>query len=171
MDKRKQANLKVKQAITDTLFDLMSEKDLHKISITEITEKAGVARISFYRNFSSKENVLVTLINDALNDFKENADYDISNPYTLHHIKRVFKYFLKYKKYMLNLYYAGYGSMVLETLNAFHESIMPNPKSDKDRYHLYMYIGALYNTVIYWLQEEKPVSVETIAHIVLKQTK
>ena len=171
MDKRKQANLKVKQAITDTLFDLMSKKDLHEISITEITEKAGVARVSFYRNFSSKENVLVTLINDALNDFLDGIDYDLSNPYTLHHIKRVFEYFLKYKKYMLNLHYAGYGSMVLETLNAFHESIMPNPKSDKDRYHLYMYIGGLYNTVIFWLQEEKPVSVDNLARAILRLDK
>ena len=171
MDKRKEANLRVKTAITDTLFDLMSEKNLHDISITELIQKAGVARVSFYRNYSSKEDVLVSLVKDVLDDFRENADYDMSNPYTLHHIKRTFEYFLKYKRYMINLYHSGFGSMVLEELNNFHRSIMPEPKTNSERYHLYMYMGSLYNTVIYWLQEENPVDIEEIAQTILDSNK
>ncbi len=171
MDKRKEANIRVKAAITDTLFDLMSEKSLHDISITELISKAGVARVSFYRNYADKEDVLMSLVKDVLDEFKNTADYDLSNPYTLHHIKRTFEYFLKYKKYMINLYHSGFGSMVLEQLNNFHESILPEPKTDTEKYHLYMYMGALYNTVIFWLQEDQPVSVSKMAQIVLDQTK
>ena len=167
MDKRKEANLRVKAAITDTLFDLMSEKSLHDISITELITKANVARVSFYRNYSSKEDVLVSLVKDILDDFRNSADYDMSNPYTLHHVKRTFQYFQKYKRYMINLYNSGFGSMVLEELNNFHKSIMPEPKSNAERYHLYMYMGSLYNTVVFWLQEDNPISVDELAQAIL----
>ena len=50
MDKRKEANQRVKKSITDALFSLMQEKKLSDIRITELIERAGVARASFYRN-------------------------------------------------------------------------------------------------------------------------
>ncbi|VEI48336.1 TetR family transcriptional regulator [Actinobacillus equuli] len=36
-----------------------AKKDFYAISITELTNLAGVSRISFYRNFESKEDVLI----------------------------------------------------------------------------------------------------------------
>ena len=66
MDKRKEANIRVKSNITKALFRLMHEKSFSDISITELIRDAGVARVSFYRNYDSKEDVLVTLIEDIL---------------------------------------------------------------------------------------------------------
>ena len=47
--------LSVAQYITNSLFELMKAKPYNDISITEITDKAKVNRVSFYRNFTSKE--------------------------------------------------------------------------------------------------------------------
>ena len=47
----------VKQ-IVQSLQELLSEKELHAITITMIVQKAQVGRASFYRNFSSKEDVI-----------------------------------------------------------------------------------------------------------------
>ena len=66
MDKRKEENLRVKKSITAALFSLVQEKQLADIHITEIIRKAGVARVSFYRNYCSKEDIVVTLIRDIL---------------------------------------------------------------------------------------------------------
>lgn len=66
MDKRKEANRRVKESITTTLLHLLNQKSISEISISEIISKAGVARASFYRNYSSKENVITTLIADIL---------------------------------------------------------------------------------------------------------
>ena len=46
------------ERIAVALIGLLNEKPLDRISITEITEKAGVSRVSYYRHFSSKEDVL-----------------------------------------------------------------------------------------------------------------
>lgn len=166
MDKRKAENIRVKTAITTTLFSLMEKKELNDITITELIKKANVARASFYRNYTSKKDVLVTLVRDVLQVFKESADYDLSEVYTYHHIRRSFSYFLQYRDIVLNLCRAGQGMMLLEELNEFHEEIAGSmPANSSTRYTLYVYMGALFNTALTWLQDENAVDLDTIARL------
>ena len=60
------ANGGVKESIELALIDLMQAKAFSSISVKEITEHAHVSRMSFYRNFSSKEDVLGQFIDDRL---------------------------------------------------------------------------------------------------------
>ena len=166
MDKRKAINKKVKKAITDTVFSLMQEKSLSEISITEIANTANVSRSSFYRNYSSKEDVLVTLVRDVLDDFRDSADYNLSDVYSKKHIKRTISCFYDNRSYVLNLYRSGYGTMLLNELNQFHESIAGDMNAhSKDRYSLYIYIGAMYNTALIYLTEENPSSIDEITDV------
>ena len=73
MDKRKEANLRVKKNITEALFALMDKKDFSKITVTDIIEEAKVARASFYRNYESKEDILVTFVIEIFHDFNNEA--------------------------------------------------------------------------------------------------
>ncbi|MDU8923398.1 TetR/AcrR family transcriptional regulator [Pasteurellaceae bacterium LIM206] len=56
---KKSVNFVIKESITEALLRLMAKKNFVDISITEITKLAGVSRISFYRNYASKEDVLI----------------------------------------------------------------------------------------------------------------
>lgn len=49
---------KVTDYITDAVFDLLKEKSLENITVTEIIKKAEVCRSSFYRNFYLPEDVI-----------------------------------------------------------------------------------------------------------------
>ena len=68
-------------SITEALLQLMRQKPLVEISISELCNKAGVSRISFYRNYSSMDDILVkhlTACTDAWwADFsiRNNADF------------------------------------------------------------------------------------------------
>ena len=53
-------NTYVKQQITRTLIQLLEEKDISDISIKELCDTAMIGRASFYRNYSSKDNVIAT---------------------------------------------------------------------------------------------------------------
>lgn len=164
MDKRKEENLRVKRNITDALFSLMEEKSLADIHITELVKKAGVARASFYRNYSSKEDVLVTLIRDVLDEFREEADLEQGTIYTYENVRLCFQYFQKYRSYILDLQRSGFSAVLLEELNRFHESIEGNmPYGSIEKYGLYMYIGALMNTAIMWLVDDTDIVSEDIA--------
>lgn len=52
------SNQITKECILSALIVLMSEKPFDKITITELVKRSGVSRTAFYRNFSSKEDVL-----------------------------------------------------------------------------------------------------------------
>ena len=65
-------NESVKEAIEIALMRLLQEKDINKITVTELTDFAGVGRSSFYRNFESIENVAVGYVNRIYREyFKE----------------------------------------------------------------------------------------------------
>ena len=49
----------VKECIFTALTLLMEKKDFKDITISEIAEKAGVSRMTYYRTYSSKEDILL----------------------------------------------------------------------------------------------------------------
>lgn len=166
MNKRQEANLRVKVHITAALLKLLDEKSISDITISEIIAEAGVARASFYRNYASKESVITTLITDILEQFRRDVQYDGENYYTYENIHRSFEYFSRYGKQILDLHRFGYGSLILEKLNQLHEEIAGTmPHRSIERYRLYIYIGSLYNTGLVWLQNGKPESVDEISEV------
>ena len=69
MDMERKNNKIVTESITLALIQLMEKKDFHDISITELTKRAGVGRVSFYRNFEDKTDVLRKYLNDIQYEF------------------------------------------------------------------------------------------------------
>ena len=70
---------------------------------------------------------------------------------------------------MLDLYQFGYGSILLEKLNRFHEEIAGTmPNSSIEKYKLYMYMGALFNTAIMWIYNGAKESEEDITNMFCK---
>ena len=58
MARRNKSTEFLKECIADSLLKLMEEKTLSQITALEITNTAGVGRATFFRHFSSKEDVL-----------------------------------------------------------------------------------------------------------------
>ncbi len=69
MDTTLTVNETVKESIMIALVRLLEKKRMDEISIMEIARVAGVNRSSFYRNFESKEQVLVAYINHIYRRF------------------------------------------------------------------------------------------------------
>ncbi len=57
MDNREKTTY-VKKHLTAALLKLLAEKELRSISVSEIAAAAGVHRVSYYRNYSGKEEIL-----------------------------------------------------------------------------------------------------------------
>lgn len=62
-------SLRSKQWMADALLILIKDKPYHQITITDITEKAGVSRLTFYRNFDSKEDILQFHFDRVFSDY------------------------------------------------------------------------------------------------------
>jgi len=53
----------------EALYKLLQIKTFNEIKISEIIEKAGISRATFYRNFSSKEDIVKIKVKSMFNDF------------------------------------------------------------------------------------------------------
>lgn len=56
----------VKKQLISTLLELLTEKSLDKITIQELCQVAHIGRASFYRNFSTKEEIIKLYLHQEL---------------------------------------------------------------------------------------------------------
>lgn len=61
----KEANRLTKECLINALKELLKNKDLDRITVSELTRKAGVSRTAFYSNYDSIQDVL----RDGVNEF------------------------------------------------------------------------------------------------------
>ena len=59
MNRRKKSTEFLLECMADALLALMKEKAYNKITIREITEKAGVGRATYFRHVKNKEGLIV----------------------------------------------------------------------------------------------------------------
>jgi AcrR family transcriptional regulator len=59
------------EALQNALIDLIDEKPYKRISITEISERSGLTRSTFYAHFETKDHLLESVINNVLDEFFE----------------------------------------------------------------------------------------------------
>jgi AcrR family transcriptional regulator len=70
MEKSNANNRQVKRTrswIFDALMALMDEKPYNEISVSDIVEKAGIARQTFYRSYSNKDDVIIQFFDNLFN--------------------------------------------------------------------------------------------------------
>ena len=58
-----------KESMFIALMILMEKKSFKKISITELTKKAGVSRMAFYRNYTQMEDIISNYLSEFFEEF------------------------------------------------------------------------------------------------------
>lgn len=91
-------NTYVLQHLTDSLLELLRDKPMAEISISELCDAACVGRASFYRNYENREAVLKAYIGkifhaDLTSDTK-NAETSLDET-----ILRIFSHYEKYRDF------------------------------------------------------------------------
>lgn len=65
-----------KNDLADALVMLMQKTDYSKISIQDIVDKAGLSRMAYYRNFASKDEVLIFYLDRVTDQFIQETKVD-----------------------------------------------------------------------------------------------
>lgn len=164
MDKRKVANQMVKDKLLQALITLLQEKEWSKISITELVETSGVARASYYRNFSSLEE----LLDYGLAQIAQQYDKNIPSPVEDFHNRELMRYKFRFYKEHMSLILAFHRAKAPVTLLDVITDCVIDAKGDMpihaiSRYELYFYSGAFYNMVLFWLENGATESPEAMA--------
>lgn len=146
----------------------MKKKNIDEIKINELVSKAGVSRMTYYRYFSDKREILEFYMNYI---FVEFLDVEKKNSVvlgTLEHVEQCFDYFKQYKEYALCLYNTGMEGIMLKAINKYmtlhliENSQMP----DNRAFALYAYSGAIYNCYMQWILSDFQLSSKEIAQII-----
>lgn len=87
---------RAKEYITEAILQLLNKKKYDDITITDIAEKAGVTRITFYRNFESKDDIIKQYIQNIFSQYKWSDKLDTTY--------QIFDFFYKNKKTIDLLY-------------------------------------------------------------------
>lgn len=173
LQKENKSRLFVRDCITCALFELLKKRDFDDITITDIIKKAGVSRMGFYRNYSSKENVVERFIFDkfvaTVKEIKyyRNLNFNIKNIMitTLENFQKFSCYIkLFLDKNLDNLLYKCYHK-------AYYTLYEGEKESPIHKYSNEMFIGELFNLEMCWLRtgmKETPEQLARIYYHILK---
>ena len=144
-------NSYVIEHISQALFQLLQEKPISDIRISEICEIAGVGRMSFYRNYKSKEDViakkLLALIQEWGDDFENKGDPNyFSESLILHYYNHKDLYLLLHKQ--------GLSGMIHETILAACK--LDEAESNLERYAKSMFAGMIWGWIDEWMRQGMP---------------
>ncbi len=154
--------------IVQALFKLMGEYDYEKISVTDITNKAGVGRATFYRYFKRKEDVLIYYMNRSKQDFMfEQRYYPRCREDYVMLVKNVFKRFKENMEPFKLMRRARLEYIYLDFLNKNFAEMFSEEYPEKNVYTPYLYAGMLFNVSMAWLAEDCAESEDALAEIVV----
>ena len=69
-----ESNKVTREAIDFAMLDLLEKQDFDRITIMSIVKRAGVSRQSFYRNYTSKEDIIIEIEEKILQVFSESLN-------------------------------------------------------------------------------------------------
>lgn len=144
-----QKNTYVKKRILDALLDLLKEKPLSDISVSELTSRAEIGRVSFYRNYQNKEDILKEesdrLIKEWGRLYESNPD---STPESL--FPYLFDFYRDHRDFYTILYNAGMSSIMMETIIGTIQILpeMPNLEAYMKSFWAY----GIYGWMLEWIK-------------------
>ena len=136
----------IKEQLALTLFDLIKTKKFHDISISELVNKAGVGRASFYRKYTCKEDVLSQYIFEKLEQWKKDFDSNPSGDFVV----SLFNYFYENKELYLLLYKANLSNLLYEGIRI--ASGINSPPDNISTYRVATFAGILFGVADEWMR-------------------
>lgn len=111
-----------KQYIAEALISLMKTKDYNKITKKDITDRAGLSHITFYRNFKTKEEIIKYYLNGLFQEWRANIKEqdDI--------IFHVFTFFYTHKDIIDLLYKSNLQFLLIDNILELHDYKKDEPE-------------------------------------------
>lgn len=141
--------------IVQALFKLMNDYEYEKISITDIAEKAGVGRATFYRYFKRKEDVIVYYMEHNTKGFiYERRFYPRCKDDYIKVAESVFTMFEQHKEPFKLIRKARLEYIYLDYLNKNLAHNFQNDYPLSNDYLPYIYAGMIFNVSMAWLDND-----------------
>lgn len=156
--------------ITSALLTLMEEKPYRQITISELSQRADLARRTFYRHFKSIDDVLYFYL-DKIND--EYIDFVIkSGPPAGSLPHTVLLHFTFWENYKWFLTLLKKNDLLFLLLQRFvldvKKKMIKRPLSRKEEYIYFFITGGQWQLLIQWVEDGAEFTPQEMAEIGVK---
>lgn len=163
-----EANKLTRECIFTALMILMEKMDFRQITITDITNKAGVSRMAFYRNYRLKEDILTDYLDELFEMYIAEVYQDFPvDEYQIAY--RFFSYFRQHNNLIINLIKADLTLLILKRFDVYLISIFEvifKNLTQKSKYEIDFVSGGLYKVLIEWINGGLKESDDEMAEII-----
>lgn len=156
-ESRNPSAIRSQREITEALISLMKESPYDEISVKQILLESGLAKKTFYRNFESKDDVLISKIRAELREYFSVVDGGKADVLTT-----IFAFAKKNKDLLLIL---DRNDMLHVVLKCMNENIRSHTKGQvsetnpfvqlfdglDSEYLIALNIGAVWNVISFWV--------------------
>lgn len=168
MGRRSETTEFLKENIADALIHLMESTDIDKIKVKEITDLANVGRVTYFRNFHSKNDVLIFKLILLWKRWDQQHPLNYTEDY--YETTKNFFHFCLSIKPLLNCFYRNHLDIVL--LDAFTEYvILPSAQDDSSiQYRNIFVVYGMFGLVNEWAKRDFAETPEELAKLICKNT-
>ncbi|MCM1026752.1 MAG: TetR/AcrR family transcriptional regulator [Roseburia sp.] len=155
-------NAYVVEHLKNAFLELFSEKPLNDISVSELAERAGVGRASFYRNYECKEDILKEHIDDLFREWTNEGQRNEGAPLS-EQIRIMIAHFEKRREFYKLLSDRGYTYLLK---NALIRVYGPKPEDEAVQAYSSAFVAyTLYGWIEVWLQRGMRESADEMAEM------
>lgn len=168
-DKQKEMS---KKWIADSFITLMKTKPYEQITISEIAANADLARRTFYRAFSSKNDVIAYIVENLVREYIN--ELTLPTPLNMKSLALVFfGFFEKHRELILCFRHNHLEYFILESFNQYlpyirtqtcKEKISDDPRVDK--LFALMSGGAFFNLLMYWSEDNSGLTPDDLSELI-----
>ena len=171
--KRNASQRQARKCMVSALMKLLETRPLSDISVSEIASWAGVSRMTYYRNFHSKEEIFSSYLQDILELYEDEGremNLHAGSELSFHDYRNLlhcFSFFEQYKDFIQVLFKSSMGDMLLRGITDYLlRTYYTADKSVEFYYQLQAFAGSLFNTFIAWVQRDTKESAADISRYV-----
>lgn len=104
-----------RESLLGALIELWETKPYERITVTELTQRAGVSRMAFYRNYGSKDEIVAEHVRALFLDYTERVERKGSTSLVDYAVS-FFAYIAANEHFMRKALAAGFDWALLETI-------------------------------------------------------
>ncbi len=167
MGRRNASTEFLKECIADALIKCMREKPFEKNTIQELAGVANVGRATYFRNFSSKDQVLTFKLICLWERWAKERDIQETDKYSMDHAVYFFQFIYSIRDLYRLICSCGRQAVIYD---AFYQIMMPPPNATPlQRYRNRFLSYGLFGLLDEWGKRDFAESPEEMADMVMNR--
>lgn len=163
-----EVNQLTREALMTALMQLLATQPLDKISITELTRRAGVSRMAYYRNYSSTTAILQDLCNQFFFRILTKGEEYIVDGQWYKFWQHLFSFLYENQEEVKVI--LGSQQQSAYILTYLNEAFSANDPDTNTRYIARGMIGLAFNVMTEWVQNDFDITPQELANLCMTFT-